>query len=230
MGELVVHAVVRSGWAARFRADAPDEDPPPFRFVEDGDLAAAVTAADETTASDGGTPPASAPDPEDGPLGRHDRVVEALLACRAVVPAPPGFRARDVDAVRTFLDRSRLPLLEALEKVEDCHEARVRARRRAGGTDDDDSGGGPADLFGELRARCRTARRLGTDGDALRAAFLVPRASWDGFVEAAERAAQRRPGLEVDVSGPWAPYAFVRMVRPPDPSTATGSSPPRGAT
>lgn len=145
-------------------------------------------------------------------LDRHARVVEALAGSGAVVPAPPGLRAPGESAVRDFLDRARLALQEALERFDGACEVRLHVRRRAGAGDPDGDAAAAAGLYHRLRRHARAARRLPTAGDdLLTAAFLVPRAGWSEGTGLAARWQERRPGLEVEVSGPWAPYDFVRM-------------------
>lgn len=256
-GVLAVHGVVPVGLRGRARGWV-GEDPLDgaavvgsvpvgerrvrFRVVGVGETAAAVT---------------DAADPPGGTEARriHERVVEKLLESRSVVPAPHGFRARDEEAVRGFLERARLPLREALEYLEGCWELRLRvlvpgaaeedepaaAREGEPGAPGEDEPGveeqggpgpggadsgrdpvaaGPPEeaaalsrrIFRVLRHRARAARRLSPSGGAVfTGAFLLPRGEWIGFVEEVARRESRHRGVELDVTGPWAPYDFVRM-------------------
>jgi hypothetical protein len=73
-------------------------------------------------------------------------------------------------------------------------------------------------IFRVLRHRARAARRLSPSGRAVfTGAFLLPRGEWIGFVEEVARRESRSRGVELDVTGPWAPYDFVRMT-PAGPS------------
>lgn len=159
-----------------------------------------------------------------------------------LVPVPPGLAARDEEAVRRFLRRARLPLLEALELTEGCWELRVHLLRRREGTrgSGDGSPGGPAGggedgpgassrddaaaggelpagasgLARALRRRCRAVRSLPPPpGVVLSRACLVPRPRWIALVEEVARREEGLAGLEADVTGPWAPWDFVRLFR-----------------
>jgi hypothetical protein len=48
-------------------------------------------------------------------------------------------------------------------------------------------------------------------GLMLSAAFLVERELWKEFVEAVEEQHKAHPTLRLELTGPWAPYDFVRM-------------------
>lgn len=224
---LRVHAVVDSGWTGRAGGVLPGggdgssrsagavrlrEREIGYRLVEGEETAAAVTEED---AADG-----------DGSLLLHARVVEELLGSRSVVPVPRPLRARDEDAVRALLDRARLPLREALDRFEGCYEVRLHVRRRPEGGSSPEGEEGEAErgastggeaaqigrLFRGLRSRARSARRLPPrEGHVFTAAFLVPRDEWIAFVEESSTAGRRLPVFEVDVTGPWAPYDFVRF-------------------
>ena len=247
-GGLAVHGVVPVGLRGRARGwvgEGPGDEAVVggsvpvgerqvrFRLVEVGETAAAVT---EAAGPPGGTEARRV----------HERVVEKLLESRSVVPAPHGFRARDEEAVRGFLESARLPLREALEYLEGCWELRLRVLAPgAAGEDEPGAAGvdergaveegepGPGDedpgrdadaagppeedalarrVFRVLRHRARAARRLPPSGGAVfTGAFLLPRGEWIGFVEEVARRESRHPGVELDVTGPWAPYDFVRM-------------------
>lgn len=192
---LRVLAVVRSGWTRGL--------PEGWRLVEEGPLAAAVRA-----------------DPTDDTGVRgHVRRVESLMRELPLVPVPPGLVADDEAAVRSFLRRARLPLLEALELCEGCWELRVHLGPapgtppgEAGGDGSDARTGGAGRVYGALRRRARAVRPLPPAADAfLSAAFLVPRSRWIEFVQDAARREGEVEGLEADVTGPWAPWDFVRM-------------------
>lgn len=247
-GRLAVHGVVPVGLRGRARGwmgEGPQDGAAVggrvpvggrkvrFRLVEVGDAAAVVTDAAD-----------AAGDAEARRV--HVRVVATLIESRSVAPAPHGFRARDEEAVRGFLERARIPLREALEYLEGCWELRLSVRapgsRAESGPAAGGEGGPPATgdggpagagegvsppagpgprgdlavhsrrIFRVLRHRARTARRVRPSGGAVfTAAFLLPRREWIGFVEEVSRRESRSPGLELDVTGPWAPFDFVRM-------------------
>ena len=198
---LRVLALLRSGWGRGL--------PEGWRLVEAGPVAAAVRAA-----GDGA-----------GGWRTHARRVESLVREVPLVPVPPGVRARDRQAVRTFLERARLPLLEALDLCEGCWELRVHLSSGSarGGHAGEGVGSAPGAGVGEtagaarelhraLRRRSRAVRRLPSGDRGRRScAYLVARPRWIGFVEEAARREGAVPGLAVDVTGPWAPWDFVRV-------------------
>lgn len=203
---LRIHAVVRAGWSR--------PGPEGGRLVEGAGLAAAV----RETAS-----------PEESDLQAHVRRVEALHREVTLVPAPPGLIARDEAAVRRFLRRARLPLLDALDLFEDCWELRLHLGPRGpGGADPDGAEEAGSDgeapppearargeaerIFRAVRRRARACRRLAPGGDdLLSAACLVSRARWIDFVEEATAREAGAVDVAADVTGPWAPWDFVRM-------------------
>ena len=198
-GPLAIHAIVR---ARRFeRALAVVGRAPlaaPFETVVDREIAAIVSRASDTLTSD--------------PLDVHERVVATGFRRATVVPLPPGVRADSEAAVRRFLRAERVPILEALELLDGCFEIRVHvtlgetSRTRTAHSEL------AASVFAEARAGARSARLIeARDGTILDAAFLVRRAAWIPFVEAVSDWERRVEALQVDVTGPWPAWDFVRL-------------------
>lgn len=197
---LTIHAIVRSRRTDRAmdtlirRADTPE-----FDMLVDREIAAIVTR--ESVTNRGRS------------LQKHSRVVSSLLRRNAVVPMPHGLTASGGEAVLAFLRDERIPLLEALEYLEDCFEVRIHVsepglewsptvRRDAGAT-----------IFAEARTRSRSARLVeGRAGNVLDAAFLIRRGEWIQFVESLSDWERRIGGLCVDVTGPWPAWDFVQLV------------------
>ncbi len=198
-GRITIHAVVRSRRTDRAMDTlARRADTPAFDMLTDREIAAIVTRQSVTDSTRS--------------LADHGRVVSSLLRRSAVVPMPHGFTAPDDAAVLSFLRDERIPLLEALEYLEDCYEVRLHvsgadpawnatARREAGST-----------IFAEARARSRAARLLEERaGNVLDAAFLIRRGEWIHFVESLSDWERRIDGLRVDVTGPWPAWDFVQL-------------------
>lgn len=244
---LRVHAVVREPLTGRARrwlgsgsgeAEGEGEDGRTDDRVGDGTAAPAAPDGTRRVAREGlaavvspdpgpGGPPAGV----DGELARHARIVEALAASGAVVPAPAGLVAPDEAAIRAFLDRARLALEEALDFFEGAAEMRLHVRRHpvrrdtdppeAAAPTDAEAASAAGGLYHRLRRHARAARRLEpAAGDLLTAAFLVPRAGWSEGTEMVTRWGESQPGLLARLTGPWAPYDFVRMF----PEGAAGAS------
>jgi hypothetical protein len=198
-GRLTIHAVVRSRLSDRAldtlgrRAVTPG-----FEVLADREIAAIVTRTSATDSADS--------------LQVHDRVVSSLLRRSSVVPMPHGLMAPDDVTVIAFLREERIPLLEALDHLEDCYEVRLHvsevdlewsatARHEAGAT-----------IFAEARSRSRGARLLDArTNNVLDAAFLIRRGEWIQFVESLSDWERRISGLRVDVTGPWPAWDFVEL-------------------
>lgn len=206
---LAVHAVVRNRRSDR-ALDALRLRPPArgFQLVETRELAAAVTGVDSP-------PPAEARpgggDVDPQALRAHAEVVAHLLRRSSVVPAPFGLHARDEGAVRRFLETQRVPLLEALDFFEDCYEMRLHVH--AAGTSGDAARDVARHVYEDLRRGSRAARVLAEreEGRVLSAAFLIARSEWIRSVEQIGDW-EAREEVRMDVTGPWAPYDFVRLV------------------
>lgn len=204
---LVMHAVVRNRVSER-ALDVVQGlgDGLEYRLVDSGGLAAVVT-------DDAG--PTSAPDA----IRRHGRIVARLLRRSSIVPVPAGFRARDDDAVREFLEARRVPLLEALDYLEDGYELRLHLSARTAVHDDDRMRAVAHHVYEQLQGQARAARILAEGGDRLlSAAFLIARSEWIRFVEQVADWEGRYPAVRMDVTGPWAAWDFVHVMSAGSPA------------
>jgi hypothetical protein len=170
---------------------------------------------------------------------RHDVVTRAVFEHHPVLPLRFGTLVPDEPAAVRLLADHHAEARSWLDRVDGHREWRVRARLAHPGTPTPTSTAtaAPADGAGDLAARrdrLAAAARTRRDGSAaatalhealsryaaetvyrtrrsasplLDAAYLVPAAA-----ERAFRAETGRfPGLAVDMTGPWPPYAFVRL-------------------
>jgi hypothetical protein len=158
----------------------------------------------------------------------HERVMEALMADRAVLPMRFGARLPDVGAVKAALAARQEPLLAALDRVRGRVELAVRAiqpaadapaplapvcrgagreylrarlRRRLSG----------ASLHEPLAAVAVAARRwpeLAPD-ELLRASYLVEQPTVARFRGAVERLQREHPEAALLCTGPWPAYSFT---------------------
>ena len=206
---LTVHAVVRNRVSER-ALDAVQGvgDGLEYRLVEFGALAAVVTDAVD--------PPA---DPY--VLRRHGRIVARLLRRSSIVPLPLGFVARDEDVVRVFLEGQRVPLLEALEYLEDGYELRLHLSARTAGHSEDQLRTVAHHVYEPRQHQARAARLLSEGGRErlLSAAFLIPRSEWIRFVEQVSDGEGRYPAGRMDVTGPWAAWDFIPVMPAGLPAT-----------
>ncbi|HUH13747.1 MAG TPA: GvpL/GvpF family gas vesicle protein [Longimicrobiales bacterium] len=140
----------------------------------------------------------------------HQRVVDETMRREAILPAPFGvvFRGRR-DVIR-FMEEQYLVLDEALSLVDGHWELRLHLSFAEPEHGDVDLA---ASIYGELRRYARAALPFAPDGERVfSAAFLVERDAWVEFWERAEDVGADHPELLFDLTGPWPPYDFVRMV------------------
>ncbi|MES9522599.1 GvpL/GvpF family gas vesicle protein [Streptomyces capoamus] len=73
--------------------------------------------------------------------------------------------------------------------------------------------------------RPQNAALSGTPGqNVLNAAYLVPRAHSEEFVELVDRTKDEEPGMRVELTGPWAAYSFSGEVSGTSSAEGSGSS------
>ncbi len=146
-------------------------------------------------------------------LVEHQRTVERAMRRATIVPAPYGLVFRTRRALVTFLHEQYPALDEALAFLDGHWELRMHVVRSGPG----EATPGLVDLalhaYTELRRFARAAVPFPNDGrKLLSAAFLVERGDWVGFVERADDLGAATPELTFDVTGPWPPYDFVKMI------------------
>jgi hypothetical protein len=118
-----------------------------------------------------------------------------------------------------WLELHYFTLTEALSVVEGHAAARVNISAK--GRHDDDArktySGLAAESLRLLRGQAAATVTLPTmdtddeDGVIARASFLVDSQRWQAFKDVVYKESQRQDGLEMEVTGPWPPYDFVRM-------------------
>jgi hypothetical protein len=198
---LRLHAIVNTDT----HADAPFNGATllPFR-----DLAAVVTDQPQFTLAE------AAPADVDG----HRAVVDALFRRGTVLPAPVGVVFRTPDVLLRWMELHYVALSDALEFVDDRVVARVHTEREGGKDEEREAGAdlaaAAAEAFRALRRRAVAAVPLRLEkvtGLVLSAAFLVDKELWKEFVAAVDEQRETHHMLRFDLTGPWAPYDFVRM-------------------
>jgi hypothetical protein len=68
----------------------------------------------------------------------------------------------------------------------------------------------------QVRAPQNSALSRESGRNVLNAAYLVPRADSEAFVELVDRTKDEQPGLRVELTGPWAAYSFAGLEAGPD--------------
>jgi hypothetical protein len=135
-----------------------------------------------------------------------------------VLPAPVGVVFRSQDVLTRWMELHYMSLTSALQFVEDRAVARVHVVRADGRPADLEAGSDLAAAAAEsvraLRRRAVAAVPLRLEevtGLVLSSSFLVERDLWKEFITAVEEQRDAHHLMRFDVTGPWAPYDFVRM-------------------
>jgi Gas vesicle synthesis protein GvpL/GvpF len=209
--------------------DRPELPPPrgrglaqaPLDGVREGDLLAVVSRHDDQP----GEPALDA-------LWVHERVVERIMAERAVLPMRFGTCLDDGDALRQVLAARGQEFLAALQRVRGRVEVSVRAMQPPGEQD-----GEPAPVATSGREYLEAKLRDGRDArslhdplaslavevdrrpsrapdELLRASYLVDTAALARFRGAVEHLQRTHPSVAILCTGPWPPYSFVAAPTP----------------
>jgi hypothetical protein len=175
-------------------------------------------------------------EPAPDALWTHERVVERLMAERAVLPMRFGSTFPDDAALRTALSGRLDRLVAALDRVRGRVELGVRVIATGDGdvtAPDPPPASGRDYVLAKLARGRRSARLADTvhkplaalavaarrqrtrePGEVLRAAYLVDNRELGAFRAAVDRLARERPDLALLCTGPWPPYAFVEVETP----------------
>jgi len=155
--------------------------------------------------------------PDEAAIAVHRRVVDAVFAKGEMLPAPPGVVFRSDTALQRWMELHYVTLSDALAFVADRVGARVHVSRQGGDADAEagtDLAATSAEVMRSLRRRAVAAvslRREHTTGIDLGAAFLVERSLWREFHDEAKSVREGFADVQVEVTGPWPPYDFVRI-------------------
>jgi hypothetical protein len=152
-------------------------------------------------------------------IEEHRRIVDRIFHQASVVPAPVGVVFRSPDVLKRWMELHYVSLSGALEFVDDRAVARVHiVRANAKDGEEREAGSDLAaaatEAFRALRRHAVAAVPLRLEhvtGLVLSASFLVERDLWKEFLRAVEDQHDAHHLLRFDVTGPWAPYDFVRM-------------------
>jgi hypothetical protein len=155
-------------------------------------------------------------EPADRDFERHAGVLEAVATRHPVAPAPVGTVFKGRDTLVRWMELHYHALHEALTFLDGRIVARVHVVRReiklpAIGAD---LAASAAEIFKGLRSQASAMVTLKTEhltGIVLSGAFLVERERLDAFTSAVADATKSHDELEVELTGPWPPYDFVRL-------------------
>jgi len=156
-------------------------------------------------------------------ISEYRRVVETAFARQTIVPAPFGSIFRGRDALMRWLELHYFTLIEAVTFVSDRAMARVSvsfggeepANTTAMSVDADLLDTTADDSFRVLRrhavASLVMSNHAGSSAPSARASFLIERERWDVFNDIVKEEQKRLREMQVECTGPWPPYDFVRM-------------------
>jgi hypothetical protein len=155
-------------------------------------------------------------EPEDRDFERHAGVLEGVAKRHPVAPAPVGTVFKGRDTIVRWLELHYHALHEALTFLDGRMVTRVHVVRRDTKLPGigSDLAAAAADVFKMLRTQAAAVVPLKTEyltGIVLSGAFLVERERLDSFTSAVAEAAQSHHELDVQLTGPWPPYDFVRL-------------------
>ena len=156
-------------------------------------------------------------------LWAHERVVEAAMEDRAVLPARFGTTLEDDAALRAVLAERQDEFLAALARVRGRLEVGIRAVQPAeaprapaatgreyleGRLRDDRSAQALHETLTGLAVEA--ARRPSRPGEVLRAAYLIEAPALAGFRATVDRLQREHADMAILCTGPWPPYSFAR--------------------
>jgi hypothetical protein len=166
--------------------------------------------------------PYAAPAPTGQHITAYRGVVEGAFARQTIVPAPFGSVFRGRDALLRWLELHYFTLVEAVTFVADRAMARVSVsygdepeNTTAMAIDADLLDTAADESFRLLRRNAVASivinNHAGEAGPAARASFLIERERWDAFNELVRDEQKRLREMQLECTGPWPPYDFVRM-------------------
>ena len=149
-------------------------------------------------------------------------IVEGTFSRQTIVPAPFGSVFRGRDALMRWLELHYFTLVEAVTFVADRAMARVSVSygdepdtTTAMAIDADLLETSAGETFRILRrhavASLVITNQPGEGALAARASFLLERERWDAFADIVQEEQKRLREMQIECTGPWPPYDFVRM-------------------
>jgi hypothetical protein len=172
------------------------------------DIAAVVTEREKFSLDDSG----------DAALDAHRAIVDAIYRRQVVLPTPPGVVFRTEHVLTRWMELHYVALNDAMAFVTDRLAVRVHVQRAGGNKDDLEAGSDLAEVAGivfrELRRKAVASVPLTIEkitGITLSGAFLIERELYREFERGVAEVKSTQPKLSINLTGPWAPYDFIRM-------------------
>jgi hypothetical protein len=142
----------------------------------------------------------------------HQGVIDALTAVTTPLPLRLGTVFRDDSGVRVMMEAREDGFRRTLDRLDGRVEWGVKAYAETERAHEDfreKTETVASRLHATLSSYAEDSRLHAPQNSVLDAAYLVPRADSEEFVELVDRAKDDLPGLRVELTGPWAAYSFV---------------------
>ncbi|MER7185496.1 GvpL/GvpF family gas vesicle protein [Streptomyces hyaluromycini] len=142
----------------------------------------------------------------------HQGVIDALTTVTTPLPLRTATVFRDDSGVRTMMEAREAYFLQTLDRLEGRVEWGVQVYSPV---DPPEKAARATEEFARilherLSGRAEDSRLFGTSVPRLLdAAYLVPRADSEEFVELVDRTKDTAPEIRVELTGPWAAYSFT---------------------
>ncbi|MFD7794433.1 GvpL/GvpF family gas vesicle protein [Streptomyces sp. NPDC059759] len=153
----------------------------------------------------------------------HQGVIDALTGVTSPLPLRLATVLRDESGVRVMMEERREEFLTTLDRLDGRVEWDVKVyadTAGASGYTGERADGLAHRLHATLAGRATETRLHAPQSAApsdlaysqvLNAAYLVPRAESEQFVERVNRGVREQAGLRVELTGPWAAYSFTEL-------------------
>lgn len=163
-----------------------------------------------------------APAPTAQHVSEYRCIVEGTFSRQTIVPAPFGSVFRGRDALVRWMELHYFTLIEAVTFVADRAMARVSVSygdepetTTAMAIDADLLETSADETFRLLRRHAVASLAITNHAaeavPAARASFLLERERWDVFNDMVREEQKRLREMQIECTGPWPPYDFVRM-------------------
>ena len=152
-------------------------------------------------------------------IAAHRGIVDAIFKRQVVLPTPPGIVFRTEHVLTRWMELHYVALNDALAFVTDRVAMRVHVHRSSPVHREDAEAGSDlaevaSTVFRDLRRRAVASVPITSEqvtGTPLSGAFLVERELFREFERGVAEVKAAQPKLTIRMTGPWAPYDFVRM-------------------
>jgi hypothetical protein len=146
----------------------------------------------------------------------HERLLDALFAHGAILPAPLGLVFRSADSARKWLEQNYIGLAEGVAYLAGRCEAGVHGRPASRAPSDGAIAALERDAGDAMHALRQSAVAFVPLANPippvlLSVAFLLKAIEWREFSEEVREQERRYAELRFEQTGPWVPHDFVHL-------------------